>query len=67
MTKEQEEHLEHIQSEFIKLVNIKYRRGQDEHGGDLFRKNSLMLIDCAIDEAIDQVVYLITIRDQLIN
>lgn len=63
MNEQQEEHLEDIKYEFTRLVDAKYRAGQKEHGGELWRKRGL--INMAIEEAIDQVVYLITLRDQL--
>lgn len=65
MTKEQEEHLQNIKDDFVRMVDRKYRKGQKEHGGDLFDKSTSELIDMAIDEAIDQVVYLLTLRDQV--
>jgi len=65
MTEDQEAHLHSIKSEFCYLANKKYRKGQTEHGGDLFSKTARELCDMAIDEAIDQVVYLITLRDKL--
>ena len=49
---------------FNSLVDAKYRKGQAEHGGDLFKKTKLELIDFTIDEAIDQVVYLLTLKDK---
>ncbi len=45
----------------------KYEIGQKEHGGNLWEKDTLFLVDQAIDEAIDQVVYLTTLRDKLLN
>lgn len=65
MTPEQEAHLETIKSDFSTLVEVKYRKGQAEHGGDLFDHSPIWLLDMAIDEAIDQVVYLLTLRNQL--
>lgn len=65
MTPEQEEHLVSIKENFEVLVDVKYRDGQKRHGGDLFGKSPTELLDCAIDEAIDQVVYLLTLRDKL--
>lgn len=62
MTPDQEEHLEFIQDEFADLVEDKYRKGQKEHGGNLWEKEGLL--DMAIDEAIDQVVYLLTLKQQ---
>ena len=65
MTPEQEDHLNVIKSAFKFLVDTKYRKGQKEHGENLFDKTPIQLVDNAIDEAIDQVVYLITLRDKL--
>lgn len=67
MTKEQEEHLKRIKESFKFKVDKKYRGGQAEHGGDLMHKNLLDLVDMAISEAIDQVVYLETIREAIIG
>ena len=44
------------------MVDHKYRKGQAEHGGQLWLNPSLL--DNAIDEAIDQVVYLLTLKEQ---
>ena len=63
MNKEQEKHLQRVKDVFETSVDAKYRAGQKEHGGDLWLKAGL--IDMAIDEAIDQVVYLMTLKDQL--
>lgn len=65
MTTKQEEHLLSIKREFAILVDKKYRKGQEEHGGDLFDINVGQLIDYAIDEAIDQVVYLLTLKAKI--
>ena len=65
MTPEQESHLISLKVKFINLVDDKYRKGQAEHGGNLFDLTSIQLLDAAIDEAVDQVVYLLTLRDKL--
>ena len=65
MTPEQEHHLARIKSLFTTLVDTKYRAGQEEHGGDLFLISVDRLLDNAIFEAIDQVVYLLTLKDVL--
>ena len=64
MTTQQEEHLEIIKIKFLNLVDTKYRKGQAEHGGNLFDSQPNYLLDNAIDEAIDMVVYLLTLKDQ---
>jgi ribonuclease D len=59
-------HLEHaidIAETAKNLIIRKYTRGQKEHGGSLWRKKGL--VDMAIEEAIDQVIYLLTLRNQL--
>lgn len=63
MTPEQEQNLLEIKELFSSLVDHKYRNGQREHGGNLWTKKGL--IDMAIDEAIDQVTYLICLKRQI--
>jgi len=67
MTPEQEAHLGRVKAAFAAKVDPKYRLGQAEHGGDLFRVAPLKLLDMAIDEAIDNVVYLETLRERLLE
>lgn len=63
MTDETWAHLDGIRKDFDDLVVTKYVAGQQEHGGRLWTKKGL--IDMAIDEAIDQVVYLLTLKKQI--
>jgi hypothetical protein len=63
MNKENELHLRSIIEQAIDLIDAKYRRGDEQHGGKLWKKKNL--IDKAIEEAIDQVVYLITLKQQI--
>ena len=65
MTKEQEAHLARVIAVFAAACDIKYRRGQREHGGNLFDCSALELAEEAIREAVDQIVYLVTLRDKL--
>ena len=65
MTPEQEKHLQNIKEGFSSLVDPKYRKGQKEHGGNLFDKNLTALLDMALEEAIDQFVYLYSIKLKL--
>jgi hypothetical protein len=67
MTEEQEEHLESIIDDFADIVDPKYRAGQKEHGGNLFDMSEKDLLDAALDEAVDQVVYLLTLRQKFEN
>lgn len=64
MDSQQEAHLTHIKIEFHDLCDTKYRKGAAEHGGNLEDYTVLELLNMAIDEAIDQVVYLVTARDK---
>ena len=61
-TKSDLQHISHIQSEFDELVDQAYRGGIKEHGGHLWEKP---VAREALAEAVDQVVYLITLRDQI--
>ena len=65
MLPKQEAHLQSVKDRFTNLVDSKYRKGQQEHGGDLIDKNIEDIIDFSIEEAIDMVVYLFTIKEQL--
>lgn len=63
MLPKHEEHLKHIKSEVVSILDNKYRKGQSEHGGNLWEHQGLL--EEAINEAIDQCTYLITLRDKL--
>jgi hypothetical protein len=65
MKPSQEKHLLNIKSEFCSLVDPKYRKGVAEHGGNLWDNDPLKVLDFAIEEAVDQVVYLLTLKEQL--
>lgn len=67
MTPKQETHLQSLKDEFLKLVDVKYRKGQEEHGDDLIDNSELAILNFAIDEAVDQVVYLLTLRKKIIK
>ena len=67
MTPEQEQHLHTIKETFDIWVDRKYRAGQKEHGGNLFDLSFESLLDNAIDECVDQFVYLLTIRQSLVE
>ena len=63
MKEEHYDHLDGLIDDFIDLCTEKYIKGQKEHGGRLWEEEGLL--DMAIDEAIDQVVYLLTLKQQL--
>ncbi len=65
LTHEQATHVEEIGRDFCNLMADKYTAGQREHGGNLWDLTTEQLLANAIDEAIDQVVYLLTIRRKL--
>jgi hypothetical protein len=65
MEPEQERHLQHIKDEFNELVDAKYRKGAQEHGGNLWEAPNI--IGMAIEEALDQVTYLLTLKVQINN
>lgn len=63
MTSDQEQHLYDIKTRFCAGVDQKYRAGQLEHGGDLWRKPGLFPM--LKDEVRDFVVYAHTLEQQL--
>lgn len=65
MTASQEAHLSRVKAEFCLLVDAKYRAGAAEHGGELLDVPALHILDLAIEEAIDQVVYLLSLKERL--
>jgi hypothetical protein len=65
MTQEHEQHIKWISEQFNIIMSNKYKRGAEEHGGHLKDYTEKELIGFALDEAIDQVVYLITLRDKI--
>ena len=67
MIKEQADHIHHIITQFESLCIDKYEKGQAEHGGNLWESSELYLVEEALKEAIDQVVYLITLRDKIVK
>lgn len=63
MTPEQEAHLSSIKSRFCAGVDEKYRKGQKEHGGNLWLKPGLFTMLKA--ETRDFIVYADTLEAQL--
>lgn len=63
MTPERTAHLERILREFQADARAKYEAGQGEHGGNLWQKPGML--EAALAEAIDLVIYLYTLREQL--
>ncbi len=67
MTTKQESHLARLKQFYDSRLDFKYRKGQREHGGDMFELSAVDLLNEAIDENIDQFVYLVSARDRLIG
>ena len=63
MTPEQHAHMEEIVAAVSRDIRTKYPKGQRDHGGNLWEH--VDLIDRAIEEAVDQVCYLYSLRRQL--
>jgi hypothetical protein len=65
LTTEQQGHI----STLVRLASAamfdKYRAGAAEHGGNLWDLSTSTLLDNAVSEAIDQVIYLMTLRDKV--
>ncbi len=67
MTERQEHHLRRLKRDFDELVDKKYRAGALEHGGTLMDAGFGTILGYAIDEAVDQVVYLLTLKSKLLT
>lgn len=71
MTPSQEEHLQRMKESFCELMDAKYRKGAVEHsrefGGELLNVPALGLVNHAIEEAVDQVAYLLSLREKLLR
>lgn len=65
MTEQQEQHVKGIAEKFAKLMSAKYEKGVKEHGGNLWEVDMHQMVEMALEEAIDQVVYLMTLKEQL--
>jgi hypothetical protein len=61
MTQAQEQHLLDIKQHFSTAVDKKYRKGQAEHGGNLWDRNTL---DDIGDEAVDLVTYIYVAKER---
>lgn len=66
MTEEQEHHRLRIVDMAAQLIFDKYEVGATEHKTDLKNDHTIeQLLDFAIEEAVDQIVYLLTIKEKL--
>lgn len=67
MTMPQELHLKGLKDSFLAEFDKKYRKGQKEHGGNLFEVPPIELIRALKEEALDLWAYACTLEDQLIE
>ena len=65
LTQDQTNHIARLGKEFCFAMQQKYVAGAREHKGDLHDLSIDALLNNAIEEAIDQVVYLLTLRENL--
>ncbi len=63
MTKKQLGHMRAIGESMVKKLDAKYRKGQKEHGGNIWEKAGMLAN--AEDEVTDLAVYVHTLRGQL--
>ena len=61
----QEKHLTDIMVETTFRLDTKYRRGYARHKGNLLKMSKKQLLEEAINEAIDQLVYLLTLKSKI--
>jgi len=65
MTLDHENHLREIKYDFLNEVDKKYRAGQLEHGGSLWKKPGVL--EMLMEECIDMYVYAHVLRSQRDN
>ena len=62
MTPMREKHLERIKERASQLMDAKYRAGQSEHGGNLWRKKMMVYV-LTLEEQIEEVKNLCVVKD----
>ena len=65
MTAEQEEHLSDLKFRIVRMLDLKYRAGAAEHGGNVWDKTAMGLLEESLSENIDQFTYLSTLKDEM--
>lgn len=65
MKSEQINHMESLIRKTTANIGRKYRAGAKKHNNTLLTMSPAKLLDNAIDEAIDQVCYLETLKEKL--
>jgi len=59
------QHLQQIKLAAGEMLESKYRRGQAEHGGNLWGMPTGKIVESSLEEATDQLTYLFTLRQQM--
>jgi hypothetical protein len=67
MTEDHEKDLANIKAKFLEEVDDQYRKGNSEHGGDLWSHSTLWKIRNAKAEAVDTYVYLNSLEVDELN
>ena len=66
MNSDQTAHLNNVLERASRLIEDKYIKGAAEHQTTLNKDHSvLQLLEFAIEEAVDQITYLLTLEEQL--
>lgn len=66
MTETQKQHLNRILDTTHSMLADKYVKGAKEHDSDLSQDYTVeQILDMAIEEALDQVTYLLTLREKI--
>ena len=67
LTPAQRGHISAIMRRVDAALYQKYEDGAAHHQGNLWDKSALGLIDEAINESLDMLVYLYTLRDKIVD
>lgn len=65
LTPKQGKHIADISVAVCRRIEAKYRKGQKEHGGNLWEKEGML--ENIMDEITDLLVYAHTLREQMEN
>lgn len=65
LTPGQQDHSDNLIEITTELMRAKYLAGAIEHSGNLYDLSTTQLVDEAINEAIDQLHYLLTLKEKL--
>ena len=65
MTEDQKAHAAKLGDLAERLLIAKYAKGAAEHGGNIWDMTVLQLVDETINEAVDQLNFLLTLKEKL--